>query len=179
MRQCLQPGLKAVSSNAMVSVLPAGGTAVEPAQPTEPTEPTSPDLAIIPLADGILSVRVGSLYNYGHALTVLEDGRLLVAGQSNGNGSTRMEYSVVQLQPNGALDTSFGDAGKARVALEFGSENYAVEVQEDGKVVASGAYNYSPYQGRWDYLVTRLDENGQPDVTFTGGLEQPQALAFL
>lgn len=35
-------GAKAVSSNAMVSVLAAGGTTVEPGQPTQPTEPTEP-----------------------------------------------------------------------------------------------------------------------------------------
>ena len=76
---------------------------------------------------------------YGAALQ--GDGRILVTGTSEANGTNCL--TVVRYLPNGALDASFGSAG--RVTSSFGrnsayydSPGRAVAVQSDGKIIAVG-----------------------------------------
>lgn len=102
-------------------------------------------------------------------VTLDAQGRILLAGASG------TQATIWRLLPNGQLDKSFGSEGMSIFdSGGYNSENYAVAVQNDGKIVASGSYTYSPYQGRTDFLVMRLDDNGQPDPTFTGK-QQPFA----
>jgi uncharacterized delta-60 repeat protein len=85
----------------------------------------------------------------GGPMAIQSDGKVLLAGgcsAATGNFST-----VVRLNTNGALDTTFGTAGAAVLA-----ENpSAIALQADGRIVVAGGG-----------IVSRYNANGSVDSTF-------------
>lgn len=74
---------------------------------------------------------------YGKTINVLKDGKILVGGDYYGiykNIPANYQF-LIQYQPNGNLDSSFGISGKATGVL---GETSSVEVQQDGKILISG-----------------------------------------
>ncbi|MCC6418515.1 MAG: hypothetical protein IT429_09770, partial [Gemmataceae bacterium] len=84
----------------------------------------------------------------------------------------------------GALDNSFGSifnpvtntltSTQGKVSLQFlGPTDVetanAVAVQQDGKVVAAGNFNFNGEANQFDYAVARFLGNGQLDTTFGNG----------
>lgn len=68
----------------------------------------------------------------------------------------------------GALDPTFGVAGKVTRNISIGGNLLDVAVQPDGRVVLAGAWQ--PGANR-DFIVIRLNSNGDFDPTFgTGGI---------
>jgi uncharacterized delta-60 repeat protein len=97
----------------------------------------------------------------GNALALQPDGKIVVAGYSDGN------FAVARLQPNGLLDTTFGKGGKSLV--DFGGDSdqgNAVALQPDGKIVVAGRTNAG---GTYNFAVARLQPNGLLDTTFGNG----------
>ncbi|MGA1288666.1 MAG: hypothetical protein ACO3ZK_14295, partial [Rubrivivax sp.] len=90
----------------------------------------------------------------GMALTVLGDGRMLLAGRGNEGGGNG--FGLVRLNADGSLDTSLGGTGQ--VFLDLGDAAYDVVVQPDGKMVVVGGNN--------DWVVARLNADGTLDSTF-------------
>jgi uncharacterized delta-60 repeat protein len=72
----------------------------------------------------------------GNALALQPDGKILVAGYTVVGTTTRL--AVVRLQPNGSLDTTFGDGGKA-IVTQFSAVAEGVALQRDGKIVVGGS----------------------------------------
>jgi uncharacterized delta-60 repeat protein len=108
---------------------------------------------------------VSSADNYGQAVAVQADGRIVVAGSAN-NGSHN-DFAVVRYTTGGNLDTTFNTSGK--VTTPVGSEYsnaYAVVVQPgDQRIVAGGsAYTGSP--ARSGFALVRYSINGDLDPTF-------------
>jgi uncharacterized delta-60 repeat protein len=91
------------------------------------------------------------------AVALQQDGKIVVVGGTT-NGRRHEDYAVARLKPNGALDYSFGVAGK--VTVDFGSyENAtAVAVQPDGKIVVGGSGG-----------LARLTSSGGLDPSFGAG----------
>ncbi|MEU6590904.1 delta-60 repeat domain-containing protein [Streptomyces sp. NPDC046881] len=92
------------------------------------------------------------------------DGKIVVVGTSQRPGSEGCcWFTVARFQPDGDLDTGFGDGG--RTITDFGDDGaadaYAVTVQSDGRIVAVG-------QSGGDIAVARYDSGGNPDPTFSG-----------
>jgi uncharacterized delta-60 repeat protein len=114
-------------------------------------------------AGGTPLTRVGDGEDYAHAAAVQADGKLLVAGSSAGNGSTRI--AVVRYLRDGTPDPSFGVGGKAIAAI--GSREdvaRAIAVQPDGRIVVAGL----SYQRRadYDFALLRFMPDGTPDARF-------------
>jgi uncharacterized delta-60 repeat protein len=118
------------------------------------------------------------------ALARQPDGKLVVAGVSDGPGS--QNFVLARLGPDGSLDASFGTAGKALV--DFGGNDGAsgVALQPDGKIVVVGGHVPAPNAG--DFAVARLNPDGSPDGTFGqagkrlvdfGGADSAQSVAVL
>jgi uncharacterized delta-60 repeat protein len=102
-----------------------------------------------------------------HAVAVQPDGKIVVVGQTNVNGS--LDFAMDRYLTNGQLDPSFGNGGE--VITDFtGSQDiaYGVAIQADGKIVVVGqAYAGSTF---FDFGVVRYLSNGQLDTSFgTGG----------
>lgn len=89
------------------------------------------------------------------AITVQDDGKIIIAGRS----STYDFATVVRLNVDGSFDENFGDHGIVHTELgaNAGYVGTAVTVQDDGKIVVAGQAGYA---------VTRLNADGSLDTTF-------------
>jgi len=84
-------------------------------------------------------------------------GDIVVIGQSASGGE------LARFNPNGTLDSTFGNGGQVISTAYFQS----VAIATDGKVVAVGGTNNSDI----GLVVARYNTNGSPDSTFgTGGI---------
>lgn len=90
------------------------------------------------------------------AIAVQADGKILVAGESSG------DFAVARLLSTGALDATFGAAGKVRFNIAGTDRAFAMLLQLDGKIVVAG-------DSSGDFAVARLNTNGSLDSTFGVG----------
>jgi uncharacterized delta-60 repeat protein len=100
-----------------------------------------------------------------HAARILGDGRIVVAGTGNDRGMTFMRFG-----PDGALDTTFGTAGRTTVKLSDGSqfdEPFAMDIQGNGRIVGAGYVTVSGSVN--NFFVARLLPGGQIDNGFGDG----------
>jgi serralysin len=119
--------------------------------------------------DGTVTVDVAGGTDRARAVTQQADGKLLIAGSSD-NGDTEVgdgnfNFSVVRLNADGSLDTSFGDNGKATFDVEGGRDGaQTINVLDDGRILLTGAaYNT---EGNADFAALRLNANGTLDTSF-------------
>lgn len=86
--------------------------------------------------DGRVAVELGA-GNSGHAVVVQPDGRIVVAG-STVVGTTR-HFSLVRLNRDGSLDTTFNGEGAVITPVTSGdSEALALGLLADGRLIAAG-----------------------------------------
>ncbi|GAB3392444.1 M10 family metallopeptidase C-terminal domain-containing protein [Azotobacter armeniacus] len=107
-------------------------------------------------SDGKAIVDIGGS-NQGRSLTVLPDGKLLLSGSSNG------DFSVIRLNTDGSLDTSFGSDGKATFDLGRGDYVYSMAMQPDGKILVTGRSDNGSDD---NFGVIRLNADGTLDTGF-------------
>ncbi|MEZ5842968.1 MAG: Ig-like domain-containing protein [Hyphomicrobiaceae bacterium] len=116
--------------------------------------------------DGIVTTAVGSTHDQAFSLAVQQDGRIVVAGQSN-NGLD-FDFALVRYNADGTLDTSFG-GGDGIVTTPIGSlfaVGISVTVQPDGRIVVAG---YSDNGTSLDFALVRYNADGTLDTSFGGG----------
>jgi uncharacterized delta-60 repeat protein len=105
--------------------------------------------------DGIVSTDVG-YYNFGNAVAIQTDGRIVVAGASRSD-TTSFDFSAVRYNVDGSLDTTFDTDGKVTTNIGVpSSEARSVAIQSDGKIVAVGSH------------IVRYNVDGSLDTTFAG-----------
>ena len=101
--------------------------------------------------------------DYGTSVAVQGDGKIIVAGYSR--TAFDYEFALVRYTTAGALDASFGSAGK--VITDFaGNDDYgnSMAVQSDGKIIVAG---YSYYGDNFE--VARYTAEGALDPSFGSG----------
>ena len=128
-------------------------------------------LALVPCAlpaqDGLLNPGFGTnglvytpfasgSHDEAHAVAIQHDGRIIAAGKSEG------KFAAARYWSNGALDSTFGTAGKVTTDMYGGNGAYAALVQPDGKIVIIG----TGYVGQFG--LVRYDTSGALDATFAG-----------
>lgn len=103
--------------------------------------------------------------DYLGSMAVQADGRILVAGHT-GDGDGVERFTVMRLEADGDLDTSFAGTGRALEHFADGpSWARAVAVQTDGRILAMGrAHAWEPRQ----MIVVRYLPDGGPDRSFGG-----------
>jgi uncharacterized delta-60 repeat protein len=115
---------------------------------------------------GKVSTPVGSGSDFGNAVALQPDGKIVVAGQAM--GSTNLDVAVVRYLPNGLLDSGFGSGGQ--VITPIGTSDdvaNSVAIQPDGKIVVAGtASGAIPTD---DVAVVRYTTTGALDGTFGSG----------
>jgi uncharacterized delta-60 repeat protein len=117
--------------------------------------------------DGKAIIPVGTLGNSVQAITLQADGKILVTGTvRNGSSSSTNDFSLIRLNADGSLDTSFDVDGKAIIPVGTSVDNSkAMTLQADGKILVTGSsYNGSGY----DFSLIRLNANGSLDTSFDG-----------
>jgi len=106
------------------------------------------------------------------ALAIQQNGKILTAGERNGN------FAISRYNPNGIIDPSFGTNGVVITVIENSnaSEISSLALQADGKVVASGPVNIVPDvigEGSDAGWVRYLGDSSGNDANFTGGWFDP------
>ncbi len=116
---------------------------------------------------GLVTV-VTPQYSYEHRITT--SGTSLIVAYSANVGNTEYDFYATKLSTAGAVDTTFGTAGRTAAIDFFGRSDTVrdVLVQADGKILLLGNAVSGTYNQR--YAVARLTATGQLDTTFgTGG----------
>jgi uncharacterized delta-60 repeat protein len=120
--------------------------------------------------DGKVTTDFGAT-DYGRALAVQSNGKILVAGFSGSGPLTfppSQDFALARYNADGSLDASFsGDGMLTTDFAGWSSHGEGVAVQSDGKiVVAGGAIDTG--SGIFDFAVARYNSNGTLDTSFSG-----------
>jgi uncharacterized delta-60 repeat protein len=117
-------------------------------------------------AGGTVVTQFPSSYAGAHAVAVQADGRILAAGFAHTNDSILSDFALTRYDTSGALDPTFGTAG--RVRTDFGGrfdEALAVAAQPDGRIVVAGSSSDATGS---DMAVARYNRDGTLDPSFEG-----------
>ena len=99
--------------------------------------------------------------DYGRAVTIQTDGKILVAGITWGMSA---DFIVGRYNADGSLDTSFGTDGRVISDIEYGNDiAYAITVQSDGKILAAG----STWLTNANFALMRYNADGTLDTSFS------------
>ena len=136
------------------------------------------DFLIIGLnADGSLDsnfgdngrVTIDSGFGDDRAFTIAEHNNALFIGGQLWNEADKNDFSVVKLDLNGNLDSSFGINGIARLSVpKQKGFIYDLLITDSGNIVACGKIQNDsrPYYDRDDLAVLKFDANGNVDSSF-------------
>jgi uncharacterized delta-60 repeat protein len=105
-------------------------------------------------------------HDFGSAVKVLSNGKVLVAGSRLQDGSNGF-FNVVRYTSYGALDSSFGTDGVASIQINGSGpvQAQAIETLSDGSIVVTG-HAYDSNSGFWGISVYKLLANGVQDTSF-------------
>src|SRR6266566_6132870 len=106
------------------------------------------------------------------SVVIQPDGKIVVAGGAFPLFTFAGDFKVVRYNPNGSLDTSFGDGGIVTTTFPEGSYAFDVALQADGKIIAAGTVfvDFIPGdQSDTDFALARYNPDGTPDATFGNG----------
>jgi uncharacterized delta-60 repeat protein len=119
-------------------------------------------------ANGKIILPVGTGEDYGNAVAVQSDGKIIVAGSSA--ISTGTVVSLARFSRDGQLDVTFGIGGKVLTAVGDRSDAaYALALQPDGKIVVAGRSDQTASGNGYDFMVLRYTVDGALDTTFGNG----------
>ncbi|NUQ63012.1 MAG: hypothetical protein HUU20_11010 [Pirellulales bacterium] len=118
----------------------------------------------------VLDQFLGPAFDRAQAVAIQSNGDILVAGNTSagvsfGRGS---DFALTRYHADGALDTTFGVAG--RVTTEFtpnGNYMAGIVIQADGKIVVAGS-GFNGATGE-DLLIARYNVDGSLDGSFGDG----------
>ena len=111
---------------------------------------------------GVVTTAFSSGNDTIYAIAFQPDGKIIAAGYIS--HSTNIAASVMRYNPDGSLDTSFGQNGTVSVLLSSPVPSWflGVAVLDDGRILASGSAKTSPDT----FLLARFQPNGTPDSMF-------------
>ncbi len=94
--------------------------------------------------------------------------KIILAGHTFEN-STKNNFVLIQLNPDGSFDQSFGWYGRTNVDF-FGNEDYAyaLTLQTDGKIIVGGSAQSQDGTDR-QFALARFNPNGSLDTAFGSG----------
>ena len=104
-------------------------------------------------------------------VAVSDDGSVVVAGTAAASDESPRSFGVVRYHPNGHLDRTFSDDGKATVRMGTTSDGAAVLIQPNGAIVVGGSY----FHPTIDWALARFTDAGKLDHSFSGDGKLPTA----
>lgn len=99
------------------------------------------------------------------ALVLQPDNKIIIAGTS----AAASDFAVARYNPNGSLDTSFGNNGITTTDLGASDSLLTIALQSDGKIVAVGSSGIPPLalSGGTSFLaLARFNSDGGLDTDF-------------
>ncbi len=103
-----------------------------------------------------------------YAMELQSDGKIILAGQAFDPLTSRSDFALARLLPNGKLDPTFGHRGV--VITNFGGQDdfaRAIVLQPDGKIVVAGRGDSGG--GSLEFALARYLRDGKLDATFGAG----------
>jgi uncharacterized delta-60 repeat protein len=154
---------------------------------SDATDANNYDFAVTRLnADGSLDTTFGTngkktiafdLGGAGHnqdaatCVVIQPDGKIVVGGYTERDGSGNFDFAIVRLNTDGSLDTTFSNDGKATIAFDYGGGGddraTCMALQSDGMIVVAG-YTQISNGGNNAFALARLTSGGELDQSFTG-----------
>jgi len=118
-------------------------------------------------SDGKVSTYFSISGNYGQAVAIQPDGKIVEAGYTHDYYSGDDACAIARYTAYGFLDTSFNDDGKVTLLIGVSdSYAYGMALQSDNKIIVVGpAMMEGP--GNTDFSLARFNSNGFPDSTFS------------
>lgn len=115
----------------------------------------------------VITNLTGNRNEYGRAVVLQSDGKIVVSGYSN-RITTGDDFVVVRYNPNGSLDTTFNASGIVTTDILVNREDRgaSVTLQPDGKIVVAG-YTNDPSFGN-NFAIVRYNTDGALDAGFNG-----------
>ncbi len=107
----------------------------------------------------------------GFSITLDSQGRILVAGYSEGSG-TGLDMVIWKYNSDGTLDTSFGNNGLVVYNSSGGASDvgFSITVDSQDKILVAG-YSYNNSHGNNDLVIWKYNSDGTPDTNFgTNGI---------
>jgi uncharacterized delta-60 repeat protein len=113
-------------------------------------------------------VRLGSVdpsytHQWPYGMTIQPDGKIIVVGSAGYFGNSSMTF--MRFNADGELDAGFANGGVRILSATLG-DNFLTDVlvQPDGVILACGFI--IDLDGNEDWILTRVDADGNPDITF-------------
>ena len=112
--------------------------------------------------EGKVMTDVGGFSDYGKALALQADGKILIAGScTNGKNS---DFALVRYNADGSLDLNFGKDGKVITAMGINNDyGKSIALQTDGKIIIAGG---SDNGFNYDFALIRYNTDGSIDNWF-------------
>jgi uncharacterized delta-60 repeat protein len=111
-------------------------------------------------ADGIRLIDIGDSSSVARAVTVQPDNKIIAVGYAY-KGTDR-DMVLVRLNPDGSLDTDFGEGGIVFADFGEGDLASALALQPDGKIIVVG----TTFSGN-SFAIARFLSDGTPDNDFS------------
>lgn len=113
--------------------------------------------------DGKASIDIGAGPDFGHAIAIQDDGKLVLTGYTGSDFNN--DFATVRLLTAGKLDPSFGQDGKIITDIgPYWERAFSVAIQKDQKVVVSGfTFNNTGN----DFALVRFLPDGSLDKGFS------------
>ncbi len=122
------------------------------------------DTSFGPSSNGKVTTDFVSADDYGRAVAIQPDGKIVAAGYS-GSGSNS-DFALVRYNTDGSLDTSFGSGGTVTQDIAANDLAHAITIQKDQKIVVAG---YSGSGVSRDFALIRCNTDGSLDASFGSG----------
>jgi uncharacterized delta-60 repeat protein len=131
-------------------------------------------------ADGVLDTTFaggkatqpsGPYNDYASSVTMLASGKILVAGDFvvNPANTTDTDFSLMRLNADGTLDTSFGNGGIVNLRPTGANDRIQQTLEQaDGKILVNGWVNGHGNNGG-EMIVARFNADGSVDGSFGAG----------
>jgi uncharacterized delta-60 repeat protein len=118
-------------------------------------------------SDGMVITDFNDTNEYANDILVQPDGKIVAVGRTNSTGS--IDFALARYNPDGSLDTSFGEDGKVITTLLSINTGNAVALQPDGKILMAGFADtyYDPYSDAESvFALARYNPDGSLDTSF-------------
>ncbi|WP_194285830.1 hypothetical protein [Alcanivorax sediminis] len=118
-------------------------------------------------AAGMVLTDMGGSFDYGRAVIIQPDGKLVVSGEAR-DTDNKIKMAVARYNSDGSLDAGFGVAGKQKIlAGATITRGYDIILLPDGKLAAA-AQSYTDGISHYDFTLIRLNSDGSLDTGFDG-----------
>ncbi|MDB2644240.1 delta-60 repeat domain-containing protein [Luminiphilus sp.] len=82
---------------------------------------------------------IGGNTDRAYSVAIQADGKIVVGGNSYGDGDINADFALARYNTNGSLDNNFGIDGKVTTAIGSGDDfAKSVDIQPDGNIVVAG-----------------------------------------